>query len=593
MYAKPGWYATPLGAFVPDMCAALIARPAGVSFEQALRSFMGRRELGFAGNKAIGNLTETDIYTLSSDHFPPGSGLEELQFMLTLWLNSIGVQGVPDLPVIPRYRMNPRLTLNEVVDLLITERIGFTDLKELGPTATVDVAIGSFAKIVRQIASLRPGRQVYAKHIIDGVKHIGYNLALGHQPDQMDKSIYLALCCASDLAPDGISYYFGYNSGRANVTSGQKFERLRPAFSNDQEVHDTMQRVRNLVEPGPWWRFVTAISNANDKRLFAWVGYHARTLPLHTGFMVPRGPFYEFVKRHTLELDWALDRQTAGLYDAQMPVIRDRTIMSTGLTNEDPFIMMEGLREDPITGHFNSIIPSWDDPDVTITLTEGMDSYLDQVAPEYISPTRKHIVDAGNAGLTPASYVLEKCMTQSSWGGGELATVDITDFKTLFLDERYAGEALRVFAPVPEQIVFPIYLRAGGTSGTNIIRVTESSLADKEEKGVDFSLDFMPWGRTMIRPPLTDFVATPRSALFEKQDALESRVVSALNLSPELAAINDITIRVCVNDGLARFLWRAPIAADIPALLSALNGGTIASLASLPELSDSSAVVVQ
>jgi len=420
--------------------------------------------------------------------------------LIIRWFEFLKLPGFKEHPVIPVYRLTPRLTIDECVDRMLSSQIRFPTWEDIGnKEATVEEIMPAFYSFVRHLASLERLRSRYVERIRAYVSHVGYKIAMGVQPDQFDKSLFLAYC---DPKGEGASKYLDNGSPIPLVENSNPL------------VLETISLLKSSVEAGPFLRFGILNSNKLLNELFAFFGPFVPSLEYHYGYGQKIGPYLLLKYEEKEIVEWNLAEQEDAIRDAAEVVV----VQGSSIINAMPFIAMRPYRASIGNKADGLFAASLDVPEVSLRMASGFKSWAHDWIAEWYSPLRGRNVST-EFGYDADTLMEDLALKNERLGEGQIESASLATW-SLF-DEQ------ALLALATEDALSKITLETDFTE-----RIIYRDAAGKfREATIDLAPLYTTKGVVSVRPAFSEFVAVHRNQLLKEDPTAEQFIANRLNLT--------------------------------------------------------------
>lgn len=519
MYTKPGLEERTDGVALLDLADTLRqAAPVGMSYDQIIKQFWESISKNF--RRKIRFLTQDEVFIASSPNYTFKSA-PQLAFahLVCRWFHKLKIPGFPTYPAKITYRLNPRLTLDECVDRLIAKRIIYPSWEDIGTKeATVEEVMPVFIHFLRHLNALAKLRATLTQRLRRWVAHVGYNIASGVQPDQFDKSFFLAFCDP--------------NSGTGKSTYLDATDPIALVENNDPLVIETIKELRTCVEAGPFIRFGIMRSNQLIQELFAYYGAWTSTLEFSYGYGVEMGPFKSIVIEENESFTWDLALQEDAIRDH----VAVYSQSGVDVIAAPPIINTRPMRKSVESATEGLFSPSLDVPQVELFMSDGIKSFAHNYYAQWHSALRGRVVST-EAGFGAAQLMQDIALTNGQAGEGLTAVLtlkhwplfDDSDLMALAAEGSFNKLSFFADSPIKERIMY---------------RAPNGKFTDT---WVDMTPFYSARGTLMTRPAFSEFMAVHREMLYKPNERVVSYIANKLNLTRGARRASEALILISHN----------------------------------------------
>lgn len=550
-YAKLGTRQRPLGSYLPQLCKGLMSHGGSAGWPARISAALtGPGNLPL--QKPLSSFDMRELFlTQGSKDYPQGSPqMNNLQHLVLMVLHEMGV--IKLRPYAIEYRTSTELTLDEVLDQIVSLEIRFPTLSELGSTEKGPVwaqFVSILITVIKRIAFVDNDRGVLVDRLRIKAADVGWKISRGREVSQAEKTLFLM------LAP-------GAKRARTVLNGFEAPPELVVAESADPLVARAFDAYQSAVEVGPASRFATLIyTGVGNARTYFW-GPAPKDLPYSVGHYETKGSFVRYDLEPIANINWSKESQLAAIAEREGSVLgrRDRDFLTI-----PPPVVAAGATA---AMSFSSL----DEPEFLL-------SYVPEAGRSTALPLAAFDVDYTSqlAGRTlstsvgtfpgPEMLLYDKIFSGQSYGGGEISDLDITDFVLIDPDLSVG------FKPKGQDELAasqgPAVIRGGLVS--EHIYFTKPGEPDIYGSEVDMSSYYFRKGTFLVLPGLREYVIAPINWALADDEAAFLHIVNRLSLTEEQRRHAKETIMVSHNMAKMAVLLPAPSLPRISPLMVAAN----------------------
>jgi hypothetical protein len=494
----------------------------------------------FPHNKFVKGTTLEELTAMPfKAPFNPGSpGHNALVVALLLYLGHAGYTSSSVAAI--RYHSDEHCTIEDVTRKILASEVVWPSSAEMnGDVLRWGQVIPLFTVFLRKVRSLLRFRLQTIERLRRKACDIGYNILKGRQPDEAERSFFLA------IAPGG---------ARALAVEEQDAPALFPAQNNDRLVDETWEVYKKIALSGPYTQFrELAVRQIDDSYLY-YFGLPPTDLKVQFGVRFRLGSFTEFNLETAAQIPWTATSQLDAIAERMAPV---HVRMDDAILQLDP--PYQGGARGP-----EAMAMSCDHPEFELYYD---DNWQDHAGKSISAPPPLSNFEVRyRSGLTstlgqtatdtfhgPAMLVWDHVYSGAQLGGkviGEQALpagilIDTVNSSGVNFDSNEEAGALSADAPVESPGSVPGVFRRFG--GLERIYLADSAKGCVRVLTVDLSPLITNAGELCVMPGLRDRVLCPRTWLYEDSPTAESFIVNRLALSEKTALVQSQCIRVSHN----------------------------------------------
>jgi len=516
MYRNIGYYVASQASVIIPAAKQLLGAIGASKIEREVAEAF--RQTGYSDRRFMKDFTEMDPLQISkSDLFNEAKG-ENYRNMLWMMYTINAASGWGDhRPTKLKYTENPLMTLDEILADCLQDHLDKA-LQEIGamwPEKTnMELYRTHLGALIKRIAHIDAYRSFIADKLERYIGDLTYRMKIGeisaNSLDQFDRTLLVHTIYKQ--TPDLLKWTDeNGNSHTLNVRIDQK--------DSDPLIAPEIARIKNVVKPGPWMRYTTLVSNADQRELMFLLSPVANELTTVTGYMVPIGPFFETHLDVAHRIPWGTAEQFSGFIEnVQFP--QPQTAAQRGYGFRNPAFRLQVLppNPDPKSGKqyterwYQPATPSFDYPTLDIINDSDAQGQPDLKFSWY-SPTKQVMVHT-SAGATVNTMLLDLALTNTQAGESAVDFLNIQDFKFVDLtddsmaDRRIVADAKTSFDDAPHlrnRIYEDIFYFEGGKTLKKMENVDVTFLTNK-------------LGNVTFRPALSRFFI-PSIAWFSQPDS--------------------------------------------------------------------------
>lgn len=539
-YEAVGEHARPLAAYLPDMCEYLQSVGGSAGWESRIIKAL-------TGKDNIHNATRLSefrerllINSAGSDDFPQGSDqMTQLQNVVFHVLYALGV--VKHYPRALEYRTDPELTFDEVIDRILSSKIPFPKMEDLGQ----DPKWGSFAALIpdvlKKVAIVNRDRIHIADRLRVKACQIAYRVSKGLEITDAERSLWLMLAPCNKRS-------FTEKEWKNHARRGLIASKQVIADSADPLMLRTFDDYSAAVQHGPYSKFAKLIYAKDGERItYSW-GPAPRSLTVAVGSFELLGQFVSYDMEPIATIPWTEETQLAA--------IRERESNALVRNDRDPFILPP-----PVIASTPLDFPPFTSVDerefrfsYMIDAGRHEEFHISEFDVDYMSPVTGRVHTTSTGTFYGASMLLyDKCRTGMAFGEGTTSPYDLSDFP-LIDRQRCTKSGLHVLqqlaaAPLSGPAIVP-----GGLVIETIYWVKSNS-PFVLKTDVELGALYYQHGSLLSLPPLREFVLAPREWAFGEDTVAELAIMRQLSLTEQQRRTSAEAIRVSHNMAkLAAFL---------------------------------------
>jgi len=325
------------------------------------------------------------------------------------------------------------MTLDEILDDCLQDHLDRA-LSEIGgmwpEKCNMEIYRTHLGGLIKRIAHI----DAYRGFVVDKLeRYIGdltYKMKLGEVSpaglDQFDRSMLTYLIYEKNPELTTWKDEMG-GTNTLNTTKDSK--------DADPLIAPEIARIKNVVKPGPWLRYTTLMSNADQRELMFVLSPIANDLPSATGYLVPIGPFYETHLDIVARIPWGAAEQFAGFIEnVQFP--QAVTAAQRGYGFRNPAFRLQILP--PKSDANNSYSDRWYQPIKPVFDYPTLDMINDtdgqgkpSIKYSWYSPTKQRMVH-DTSGATAMNMLLDLAVTHTQAGESAIDMLNVQDLQ--FID---------------------------------------------------------------------------------------------------------------------------------------------------------------
>jgi len=561
MYRNIGYYITPRSSVLIPAAKRLLSTLNASQIEQKMAEAF--REAGFSDRRFMKDMVRSDALQLGKSTLFNENKKNDYKDVLNLLWAVCAASGWGDYqPVVVKYTENPLMTLDEILDACLSDHLDKA-LSEVGmmwpEKCNMEIFRNHFGEIIKRIAHI----DAYRKYIADKLqRYIGdltYRMKIGEiSPsglDQFDRTLITLLL--SEKHPGLLKYRDENGQSQTLITTIDNKD-------NDPEIAPEIARIKGVVKEGPWLRYTTLISNADQRELMFALGPIAADLPLATGYLVPIGPFYETHLEVASRITWGAAESFSGFAEnVQFPAPMNAAQLGYGFRN--PAFRLQTEKPLPKKDASGAVVvrytedywqpsePRFDYP--TLDIINDSDAQgKPAIKYSWYSPSKQRMVHS-DTGATAMNMLLDLAITSTQMGDSAVEMLTITELKFVDLDDPSLAH-MRIIAAGKSEVDDNPGLR---TRIFEDIYYFEGGKNLKLMKGVDVTSLTNKLGNVSYRPALARFFI-PSLGWFSQTDTIAADYITGrLQLGKYDALRSKMAIAISHNAALyTRITGQAP-----------------------------------
>jgi hypothetical protein len=297
-------------------------------------------------------------------------------------------------PVVIDYTIDPALTIDEVIDRILSARMPTWSPDDIGGTnANIDSLTGFFATALRQYELIAKEKSALLKRLRQWIGHAGFKLSQGQAITQRE----LTALCMYGSTRDG-SY------GHSTIANGT----IPAAETGDPLVKEAGTLYESVTLAGPWHQHFKVISDQMLQRLTAAVTPHVADLKKMTGFFQPFGPFIELDVTPSEAIIWNEQEHLAGL-TARTSILMSSIEGSGAFAIRTPSLSMN-------RGKYGAPGIFADDPAYRVTPNELTEKDVSRFDSAFYSEWRGLSISTRTHSAMLDLAIVDKCLKEGSFG---------------------------------------------------------------------------------------------------------------------------------------------------------------------------------
>lgn len=513
----------PLGGYLPQMCNEIKQAGGGLGFEANIVSaLVGNNNI--APNRFVKDVHVEEILTISGNvSFPSGSNqMGMLQHLVFLLLAKAGFHD--QHPAAIENRIDARLTMDEVVDRMMTSLLKFPLAEHYGGTdARWSSFVALIPRTIRQFIYAVNERPAMVERLRRKAQDVGWKYLHKANVTQEEKSLFLL------IAP-------GHKRAVCDGEDWAALPPLYPAENGDPLVDKAFALYTESVSHGPYSKYLHMSSTKVGNSAAFYLGPKPHPMVMLIGYQENRGMFLSYSLETSDTVNWS--------DESQLRAVQEREATILGSAGADPFTIEPPVQSWGAAG--TEIFTEVDEPE--FELSYSINATDEKLPPLSAFDVDYHCLMTGRLTSTstgtfpgPMMLIYDRIYTGKPFGDGAVRTSTLMDYP--LIDPRMSPTittstekdpvvnrpGMQLFEPeaVLEQVFWPDPRQKKVFAG--IVNMTPL---------------YYKKGKITVLPPFREHVLVPRSWLFEERTEEVSFITGKLGFNEfeKLIARESLTV---------------------------------------------------